>query len=97
MPRPATSRLNGARRGRCLIAEGFCLDVEIDVIVEVLADTHTEIDAVRLSATEQTKTHFYSSVRASQREPMRDADGLGDIGSRRAGYAPAPSLRISCW
>jgi hypothetical protein len=37
--------------------------------VEVLADTRTEIAAVRLSATEQTKTHLYSSVQASQREP----------------------------
>ena len=52
-----------------VIAERFGLDVEIDVIVEALADTRTEIAAVRLSAAEQTKTHLYSSVQASQREP----------------------------
>jgi hypothetical protein len=52
-----------------VIAEGFGLDVEIDVIVEALADTCTEVATVRLSATEQTKTHRRSSAEASQREP----------------------------
>jgi hypothetical protein len=36
---------------------------------EALAVTRTEIGAVRLSATEQTKTHLYASVQASQRKP----------------------------
>jgi hypothetical protein len=52
-----------------VLTEGFGLDVEIDVIVEALAYTRTEIAAVRLSASEQTKTHLFSSVRASQRAP----------------------------
>ena len=48
-----------------MIAERFGLDVEIDVIVEALADTRSEIAAVRLGAAEQTKTHVHV-LRASQ-------------------------------
>ena len=56
-----------------MIAEGFGLNVEIDVIVEPLADTRTEIAAVRLSATEQTKTHLYV-LRTSQSALAKAAD-----------------------
>jgi hypothetical protein len=38
---------------------------------EAPADTRIEIAAVRLSVTEQTKTHLYYSVQARQREPGR--------------------------
>jgi hypothetical protein len=56
-----------------VIAERFGLDVEIDVIVEALADTRIEITAVRLSATEQTKTDLYV-LRTSQSALAKAAD-----------------------
>jgi hypothetical protein len=38
-------------------------------IVEALPDTGAEIAAVRLGVAEQTETHRYSPVQASQRAP----------------------------